>query len=305
MPTGSVACAELAVDCKNPLGEGAFYDVATGTLWWITIPMPSRIHRLDVSSGDTQSWEVSEMVSYAVPSQGDRLLVASHGGLNGFDPASGKLERLKQIEPMKPFNRSNDACCDLLGNLWVGTMQNNVAPDQSEIGIVSRSGSLFRVDPQLGIERKVPDIGISNSCCFSPDGRKMYFCDTPQEVIWSFDHDPDTGELSNKRDFASDSRGHPDGATVDSDGCVWSARYDGSCVTRFSPAGKVDSYLEVPASKVTCCTFGGPELDTLYITTARQGLTPGQLADEPHAGGLFAARTGVPGCPDVRFAGTL
>lgn len=298
--------ADLAVDCKDPLGEGTFYDSKTGQLWWISIPMESLIHRLDAASNKTQTWRMPEMISYVVATKSEgRMLVASHGGLNSFDPGTGELTRIKQIESTKPMNRSNDACCDPKGNLWVGTMQNNVAPDQSDIAIVAASGALYRVDAQLGIELKVPDIEISNSCCFAPDGRTMYFCDTPKNMIWAFDVDVDTGQLTNQRDFASHDRGWPDGATVDSEGCVWSTRYDGGCVIRFTPEGKVDRIIEVPASKVTCCTFGGSDLSTLYITTARLGLDEKGLADEPHAGGLFAVSLDVPGVPDASFAGTI
>lgn len=297
--------AELAVDCKDPLGEGTFYDSATNELWWISIPHPSRIHRLDVETQAHSAWEMSEMVSYAVPTAGELMLVASHGGLNSFDPASGELKRLAKLEDMKPLNRSNDACCDTKGNLWVGTMQNNIAPDQSEISIIGATGALYRVDADLNAELKVGDVGISNSCCFSPDGRTMYFCDTLTGVIWAYDLDPDSGAISNRRDFATHERGHPDGATVDADGCVWSARYDGGCVIRFTPEGKEDLIVEVPTTNITCCSFGGPRLDTLYITTARAGKDASQLEGEPEAGSLFAAVPGVTGIADVRFAGSV
>ena len=261
---------EVAVDCKDNLGEGTFFDQGKNELWWISIPPTSCIHRLDISTGKVDTWEMPEMVSYAVRTKSpDKLLVASHGGLNSFDPATGRLERIRQVETMRPFNRCNDACCDLQGNLWVGTMQNNVAPDGSDIKIVSNTGSLYRVDEQLNVVEKETGFGISNSCCFAPDGKTLYSCDTLQEVIWAYDLDLDSGAISNRRDFAVFERGLPDGATVDEDGCVWSSRFDGACVVRFTPDGKVDAVIEMPTPKITCCTFGGDALDTLYITTAK------------------------------------
>lgn len=294
--------AELLLDCQNALGEGLFHDAAAGQLWWVDIPMPSKLHRLELASGAHRSWEMPEMISYAVPRASGGLLVAGHGGLSSFDPADGGLKRIRQLED-RPFNRSNDACCDASGRLWVGTMQNNFAPDRSAIAIVGGSGALYRVDHGLAVELMLDGIEIPNACCFSPDGRTMYFCDTPQNMIRAYDIDPASGALGPARDFATHGRGGPDGATVDADGGVWNARYGGGCVVRFAPDGSEDQVVEVPASQVTCCGFGGPELDTLYITTARNGLTPAQLAAEPHAGGLFAVKPGRKGLADQRFGG--
>lgn len=295
--------AELAVDCRNSLGEGTFYDIKEDALWWVDIAPPSFVYRLNVASGEVSKWPMPEMISYAVPRAGGGMLLVGHGGLHSFDPASGATELLRRIETTLPFNRSNDSCCDPKGNLWAGTMQNNIAPDLQPISIVGASGGLYRIDAKLAVQRKVADVAISNSCCFSPSGELMYFCDTPQKVIWSYDIDLDSGELGARRDLATYERGGPDGATVDSDGCIWSTRYGGGCVVRFTPAGKVDAVVEVPASQVTCCSFGGPRLDTLYITTARIDLSDRQLEDEPAAGGLFALRPGATGIADVPFAG--
>ena len=294
--------AELLLDCQDTLGEGLCYDAKANLLWWVDIPMPSKLHCLDLATQEHRSWKMPEMISYAVPRASGGLLIASHGGLNAFDPDEGEIRRIKQIED-RPFNRSNDACCDPAGNLWVGTMQNNVAPDVSPIKIASGSGALYRVDAQLEIELKLDGIEIPNACCFSPDGSVMYFCDTPENNIRAYDLDLASGAIKPGRDFATHERGLPDGATVDADGGVWSARFGGSCVIRFDPDGKPDQIIEVPASQITCCTFGGPELDTMYITTARIDLPADKLAKEPQAGGLFAAKPGRKGVPDQQFAG--
>ena len=300
--------AELVVDCRNSLGEGTFYDARSNELWWVEIAPPSKVFRLDVASGDCKSWPMPEMISYAVPKQGAGMLLAGHSGLHSFDPATGKVEHIQEIEPELPQNRSNDSCCDPKGNLWMGTMQNNIAPDLSPIAIAGPSGGFYRIDPELNVNKRISKISITNSCCFSPDGDIMYYCDTLQDVIMARRIDLDTGELG-KEEHGHESqgwkyhRGGPDGATVDSSGCVWSTRYGGGCVVRFTPDGQVDMVVEVPASQVTCCSFGGPGLDTLYITTAKIDLSDKQLESEPDAGGLFAVRPGVTGLADVPFAG--
>ncbi len=295
--------AELCVDCRDSLGEGLFWDNAGQRLYWVDIGMPSRLHSCDASGLDHRIWPMSEMISYAVPRASGGLLVASHGGLSSLDLNDGQLRPICPLEPMRPFNRSNDACCDPMGRRWVGTMQNNIAPDGSDIAIAGNTGSLYRVGSNMETAEVISNIGIANSACFAPDGKTMYFCDTLQEVIWQFPFDAATGHLGVRSDFARHEVGSPDGSTTDADGGVWNARFNGSCVVRFAPDGRPDTIVDVPTSEVTCCTFGGPNLDTLYITTKR--LSPGdaRIADEPHSGSLFAVQPGIAGLPDVPFAG--
>ncbi len=296
--------AKSLIDCKCCLGEGIFWDERDGCLWWVDVPMPSAVFRHNPRSQTTESWPVNEMVaSLAIRENGDGLIIASHGGMNFFDPGTGKLKRLFDPEPMKPFNRSNDGAADPAGRFWLGTMQNNIAPDQGAMNIVSASGALFRIEPDLSCHLMAEDITIANTICWSPDAKIMYTTDTVTGVIFAYDFDLAAGAITNKRDFARFDRGHPDGSTVDADGYLWNARWDGSCVVRFAPDGTVDRVIEVPAAQVTNCTFGGDDMSTLYITTARYGLGDNDLKDTPEAGNIFAYQTGVRGRPDNRFAG--
>ena len=137
--------------------------------------------------------------------------------------------------------------------------------------------------------------------CWSPDNRTMYFCDTASGVISAYDFDLDDGVVSNKRPFAKFDRGVPDGSTVDAEGCLWNARWDGSCVVRFTPRGEVDLVLEVPVAKPTSCAFGGPDLGDLYITTASYGATEAELAAAPESGNLLVCRPGVQGLAAPEF----
>jgi L-arabinonolactonase len=149
------------------------------------------------------------------------------------------------------------------------------------------------------------DILISNSIAFSPDGRLMYFADTPLKKIFVFDYDGDVGALANRRIFAEvgPEGGSPDGSTVDADGYLWNAEWGGARVVRYNPAGRVDRIVPIPCSQVTCCAFGGDDLSTLFVTSARDGLSDAALAAQPHAGALFAVNAGVRGFADRPFRG--
>ncbi|MFN3253359.1 SMP-30/gluconolactonase/LRE family protein [Roseibium album] len=296
--------AQSLIDCNCTLGEGILWDARDGYLWWVDVPMPSKLYRYAPSTGKVDTWEMDEMIaSLAVRENGEGLLIASHGGLNHFDPDTSECKRLFDPEPLKPFNRSNDGAVDPSGRFWLGTMQNNIAPDGSEINIVSASGALLRIDPDLTCHSMAENITISNTVCWSPDGTVMYFADTVTGVIFAHDFDQSSGAISNRRDFARFDRGHPDGSTVDADGYLWNARWDGSCVVRFAPDGTVDRVVEIPAAQVTNCTFGGDDLSTMYVTTARYGLSASDLEGTPEAGNIFSFEPGVHGRPDNRFAG--
>lgn len=292
--------AQLVVDCHNLLGEGLCHDAQRDCLWWVQIEHPSTLYQLDYDSDDIRTWQFDTKISYAVPRASGGLLVAAAAGLHHFDPDTGKLKLLKEIEPDRPANRSNDSCCDPQGRLWVGTMLDDFDNQPAEMD--KNCGALYRIAADLTITRMLDKLSIPNAQCYAPDGRTMYFSDTLSGIIWAYDFDAASGSLANQREFATHSRGLPDGATVDLEGGVWSARYGGGCVIRFAPDGSFDRLVEVPCSNITCCTFGGAKLDTLYITSATNGLEDDLLAEQPQAGGLFAVQTGVCGTADVAFA---
>jgi L-arabinonolactonase len=291
-----------AVASQNLLGEGAFWDVRRQILWWVDVPMPAKLQSLEPSTGRVEVCNMPQMVmSVRARRDGAGLIVATHSGISAFDPATHTLTPLLDPEPGKPYNRSNDGGTDARGRFWFGTMQNNIAADGSPMNVVSPAGTLFRLDPDLTLTAHDNGITVSNTVCWSPDNRTMYFCDTATEVISAYDFDLDEGRISNKRPFAKFDRGVPDGSTVDADGCLWNARWDGSCVVRFTPRGDVDIVIEVPVAKPTSCAFGGPDLADLYITTARYGGTREALAATPLAGNLLVCRPGAKGLPSPEF----
>jgi sugar lactone lactonase YvrE len=224
------------------------------------------------------------------------LLVALKGSVYTFDPRSGRLELFAQPEPDRPQNRFNDGRADRAGRFWAGTM----------CDVLRESvGSLYRVDPDRTSVKLFNDIVVPNSLAWSPDSKTMYFADTPKQCIWAFEFDLDSGTLGPRRVFR-DTAGHPgrpDGSAVDSEGCLWNCEYGGWRVVRYRPDGEIDRTFGVPAANPTCCAFGGPDLQTLFVTSATQRLKPDQLAEQPHAGSVFAMRTTVAGLPESRFAG--
>jgi sugar lactone lactonase YvrE len=295
---------ECVLDCRDKLGEGIFWCPAERALYWVDVPMPSCLHRWDPKTGDHKTWAMPEMITSLAKRNDGTLLIASHHGLNVFDQRKGTLVRIAAPEADRPVNRANDGCSDSKGRFWFGTMRNNIAPDGTYLDVPESTGVLYKVEPDLRIVPMEGGVGISNAICWSPDSRRMYFADTLVGAIHVYDFDPGLGAISNKRVFGKvDGCGHPDGATVDAEGYVWNARWDGSSVIRFAPDGAVDAIVEIPAVRVTCCAFGGDDLDKLYVTTSRLHLTEEELATQPQAGGVFALKPGVKGLPRPAFGG--
>ena len=226
-----------------------------------------------------------------LPAAGGRLFVASQDGIAELDFVSGRLEPFVDPEADIPENRLNDAKVDAAGAIWVGSMR----LDASRPG-----GSLYRIGKDGRVDCMESGLTVSNGMGWSPDGRTFYFVDTIPGHIYAYDCDPAAGRLSNRRVFASVpvKEGRPDGLCVDSDGGVWCAIWDGWRVNRYRPDGTLDQVIDMPVPRPTSVAFGGPDLSTLYITTARTRLPASTLSEAPLSGGLFACspgRSGVPG----------
>lgn len=289
----------VVVDCAVPghdrLGECPLWDERTRTLWWVDSRAPAVRCRTDVSP-EVRSHPLTEVVgSIALRATGG-LIVATASGVHTFDVATGRLSRIADPEPHLPDNRFNDGRCDRRGRFLAGTMS-DVRRDPA--------GSLYRFDPDGTCTRLLGDIIVPNSLAFSPDGATLYFADTYRERILAFDYDQEAGQPSNPRLFASTlgHQGRPDGSCVDAEGYLWNCEYGGWRVVRYAPDGRIDGAIPIPAANPTACCFGGPDLDTLYITTATQRLDAAQLAGQPLAGSVFAVRPGVRGLPESRYAG--
>jgi sugar lactone lactonase YvrE len=288
--------AELVLDARAFLGEGACWDARTDVLWWVDIES-ERLHRLDPRTGRSEVWPTGQKVGFVQPRACGGLVLGLQGGLAFFDPDTSALEVFAQPEPDRPANRFNDGKCDPAGRLWAGTMAADCAP---------AAGTLYRVDRDLTVHRASEAVTISNGLAWSHDASTLYYVDTATARIDALTYDLATGKAFDRRPVVTvDERlGSPDGMTIDAEGLLWVAHWDGYAVRRWDPrSGRQVDSIELPTARVTSCAFGGAGLDELYITTAREGLLPAQLEREPHSGSLFVCRPGVRGAAAVPFAG--
>lgn len=280
-------------DVHALLGEGPVWVAREAALYWLDIK-GRKIFRLS-EQGEVSQWPTPFRVGSIAPRVSGGLIAGTDQGIAQIDLATGRLDVLFNPEKDLPGNRFNDGKVDRSGRFWAGTM------DDSE---QRATGSLYRFEPDLSWSAVDANYKVTNGPAFSPDGSLMYHNDSGRQVTYVFDLDED-GQANNRRTFLQfgEDDGFPDGMTVDRQGCLWIAFWDGGCVRRFSPEADLLQTVEMPASKPTSCTFGGPDLDRLYVTSARIDLDETALMMQPNAGGLFMVTTGVQGIADVPFAG--
>ena len=259
---------DLLYQCNNSLGEGITYSSKNNNLFWLDISNKSKLYKLNLSSNKKEIFELPEIVTATSIKSDDELIFATNNGLKLFNISNKKFVNIVNIEDQQLSTRSNDGASDAYGRFWFGTMQNNFDKDGNGTPIKENIGKLYKVDTNKKISIIEEGLGIPNTFVWSPDNRHFYFTDTLKGVIHNYDFELETGELSNKKDFATFNRGHPDGSTIDTDGCVWNCRWGGSCIVRFTPYGKVDQIIEMPVQNITNCIFGGNDMKTLFITTA-------------------------------------
>lgn len=268
------------------LGEGVLWDAARNLVWFVDIKS-RRIHCCTPDGGERRSWTAPGQVSFIVPDSRGGLVCSLDDGLYRFNEHDGRFVSLHRVEADLPGNRFNDGHVDMHGRLWFGSM------DDAE---KAPSGALYRYDGgQVG--RMDEGYVITNGPAFSPDGRTLYHTDTLARRIYAFDVGPDGG-LSGKRTFLDlMDGGYPDGMAVDADGCLWVATFGGWRIDRFDSSGSKLGEVRFPCANVTKLAFGGPDLRTVYATSARKGLSSTELAEQPLAGSLFTFRSETPGLP--------
>ena len=284
------------VPSGDATGEGAVWHALHKALYWVDINR-FLIHRFEPETGNVRNWLFSEpAVALGLTDRPDTLIVALGSKLILWQPANDARADFANPERGRAGVRLNDGRPDPAGNFWVGSMANNVGGDGEDLTIERADmGKLFRVSPDGSAVTLKSGIGISNTVCWSPDATRFYSADTLANTIFVWDFDPHTGRIAGERRFFGDfERGLPDGSAMDRDGFLWNARYGGGCVVRIAPTGEIDRIVEMPVTNVTTCTFGGPQLKTLFITTARR-------ADERLSGGIFALAVDVPGLAENRF----
>ena len=283
--TNSFSFSEINVfpNLTSTLGEGPVWHHVEQVFYWIDIS-GNLLHRLDLSSGKDQSFNMGSMIGAVVPVENGGVVVAMETGIYRFN-APDQFQKLVDFPTdSAPNTRFNDGKCDPSGRLWIGTMDKNAKPHQ---------GKLYRMDHGK-LVAVLENISISNGLGWSPDGQTMYYIDTFEQTVYAFDFDVMHGDISNKRIFITipESMGSPDGMTVDSTGKLWIALWGGGGVACFDPqTGQLLDRIEVPALNITSCEFGGPDLKTLLITTAKEELNEEQLQKYPLSGQVFYVET--------------
>ena len=277
----------------NILGEGILWDSRRQLLWWTDI-QGRRLHRYDWASRALELIDTPERIgSFGLVAGSERLITAYASGIALGDPDGQSVNWLDMPDPLAPGVRFNDGRVDRRGRFWAGTM---VEGRQR-----SADGCLYSVDAGE-IRCQIRGVRISNGLCMSPDGTLLYFADSPTRTIRVYPLHAVDGSLGSPRIFVQTPEGtFPDGATVDADGCVWSAHWQGSCVVRYTPDGRIDRTITLPTCQPTCVCFAGPNLDVLCVTSARENLDAATLDAEPHAGAVFLYRAGVQGVPESEY----
>lgn len=272
----------------GPLLEGPVWVARDAALWFVDIKR-RKIYRYDPANGDRRTWDAPDQVGFVLPVAGGGFVAGLKSGLARFDPADGSFRPMVDPEPDHPGNRLNDATVDGKGRLWFGTM------DDSE---VQPTGAIYRLAENGGCVVESPPCSITNGPAISPDGRTLYHNDTLMGHIYACTIAAD-GSLTDRRLLiAIDSTdGYPDGPSVDAEGCLWVGLYAGWGARRYSPAGELLETVKFPVSAVTKLAFGGPDLRTVYATTAAKHVSAEALEKEPLAGDLFAFDVDVPGLP--------
>ncbi len=279
-------------------GEGVLWAQDTQCVYWTDINR-FLVHRYDLQQDAVKTWFFAEPVTCVMQTtRQDTLALSLGSGIALWKPGSEAATVPLFALPGFPFVRCNDAAVDPGGALWVGSMRNNVKEDGDASPSGGRDGVLYRIDGTGTATEWRRDLGISNTLLWSPDKSKFYFGDSLQNCIWSYDYDLASRSIRGEQPFFQGfDRGLPDGSTIDSDGYLWNCRYDGGCIVRVAPNGKTDRVIDLPVSRPTNCTFGGPAGNVLYITSA----SPAAGHWERFGGCLFALQTNVTGIAENQF----
>jgi sugar lactone lactonase YvrE len=286
----------LFARCEAVLGEGPLWDDAVGRLLWVDIRRARLYAQRQGDDALSQRALNAPVSAMGLCANKDVLVAAAGRSVGLLDPERGRYAVRIELEADKPGNRSNDGAVGADGRFWFGTMDDGAREGQ---------GALYALSSDWTLTRAIETMSIPNGILTSPDGRELYVTDSAHQRIETRALDPRSGALSPPRLFASMQGEHcaPDGAALDEEGCLWSAQWDGACVIRFSPDGRIDRRIALPVSRPTSCAFGGADMRTLFITSARDGLSDAVLARQPLAGSVFAVRTTVRGVSYARFEG--
>jgi sugar lactone lactonase YvrE len=287
---------QTVLEHKCALGEGPVWNEETQTIFWLDITQ-NLIHSYNINQQKHSSFNVGEMVGSIAFREKGGLIAGLQNGIAFIDIENKKIEHI--INPQNdPAIRFNDGKCDAAGRFWVGTMA---------LSEEDNKGNLFVVETDLSVKKKIENVSISNGIAWNRDKTIMYYINTPTNYVFAFDYNIENGEINNQRvalDLTHEN-GFADGMTIDEEGMLWIAFYSGWRVARYNPENEeLLKQIELPVENVSCCTFGGQELNDLYITTANKGMSEEALKQQPLAGSLFVVKDcGFKGLPAAKFKG--
>ncbi len=293
--------AEIVCDSHDVVGESALWDERTGSLLWIDI-VGKQVHRLQLSTGNHQKWPTPDFVTAIGLRDDGGAIVSLTKEICRWD-FDREFKPFCRIEPDRPGNRINECVVAPDGSYWVGTMQNNISPDGAPQEMTEATGAYYRVTSSGGISKLTDNTyGITNTMAWTSDGR-FITADTLTNQIFSFGSGTGSEPLRDRSLFAPPfERGLPDGSCMDAEGYLWNCRVGGgACLVRHAPDGCIDRVIELPCTSPTSCTFGGSDLQTLFVTSSRFGMSPDFLRDHPHEGNIWAVNADVQGKPCHRF----
>ncbi len=286
---------EHILPCRNKLGEGAVWSTDEQKLYWVDIRNNS-FSRFDPASDKQEVFQVGVAIGVLAQRASGGLVMATKNGFALWDEQQKVLKYIAQPYGDDPTMRFNDGAVDARGRFWAGAMPDDEQPEK---------GTLYRLDPDGSLHEMISKVGVPNGIGWSPDNTTMYFADShpSQRTIFAYDYDIETGSIANRRIFSARAleKGAPDGLTVDSQGFVWSAFWDGAKIVRFDPAGQIERTIDMPVLRPTSCVFGGSGLTELYITSA--AVDEPYRAQYPLSGDLFRVKTDIKGQPKYKFGG--
>ena len=285
------------------LVESPVWSVNDNLLYWVDIKAPA-IHCYDPISKIDKSWPVKQEIGSIALRKSGGFVSALRDGFAFIEPGSDHIEWIHNPEADKPLNRFNDGKCDRQGRFWAGSMYDPIGPPETYFDR-EPIGTLYRLDSDYTCHTMKTDIYVSNGIAWSTEGKTMYFTDSPRRTIWAMDYDTINGSIGESRTFATiendSTQGTFDGATVDIEDHYWCAEFGGGRLIRFAPDGSVNQIVDLPISRPTCCAFGGKEMKTLFVTSAKIMMSREQMIKDPHAGDLIALDVGVKGVPETKF----
>lgn len=286
---------EVVVEHTCTLGEGPLWDSKRKVICWIDI-LQGKIHEYSPEQKTFKTIHLHQMIGSVALCTNGNFVAALQNGFGFINRESGEVKMISNPESHLPNNRFNEGKCDPAGRFFAGTMSLSEEP---------KAGSLYALEKDFVVTKKINEVTISNGMAWSSDHKRFYYIDTPTSEVVSYDYDKSTGYIENKKTVikVSKQEGFPDGMTIDNEDMLWIAHWDGWQVSRWSPAtGQKLTKINLPVARVTSCTFGGENLEDLYITTAKKDLTEAELQKQPLAGSLFVVKNcGWKGVPAFEF----